>query len=444
MTDFDLKVDSETGQLYAEDPETGDRQPVPFDEIGVNNAGVGSLDADSVNTEVARIGSVDAKGFQSGYSLSVGGPLSASEPFEFRTDNQLIPKAQLINPEDLSVTHTLFANGDDDLYIINDKGQLEHLGEATSTSGLAIDYVGNILVVESNVGEDWNIAKYYTSVSNMESDSPTHTLDPCFSARDFSHVSMLDRSDSDHSTGVIMWAEYTPDDYESRIIKVSSDEVGFTTQLSLPDSEVRHFHSLDADVWNEGEYWATTGDSEDECRFYRSTDYGETWTEEAGGSLKYKTLRLNFGPDYVYWGLDARIDGSVRFYRAPRDDVENPEEIIDFGETPWGDYGSSLIYGSTYVERPHGIVIPLFGVTTTSQQWEEMPIFFWDIEQETLRRIFDLPVRALGSGNPQGIRNIAPFVDQNTNKIYSRARRVDQWRDELDLGLTFEMNQLNM
>ena len=51
MTDFDLKVDSETGQLYAEDPETGDRQPVPFDEIDVNNAGVGSLDADSVNTE---------------------------------------------------------------------------------------------------------------------------------------------------------------------------------------------------------------------------------------------------------------------------------------------------------------------------------------------------------------------------------------------------------
>ena len=51
MTDFDLKVDSETGQLYAEDPETGDRQPVPFDEIDVNNAGVESLDAGSVNTE---------------------------------------------------------------------------------------------------------------------------------------------------------------------------------------------------------------------------------------------------------------------------------------------------------------------------------------------------------------------------------------------------------
>ena len=46
MTDFDLKVDSETGQLYAEDPETGDRQPVPFDEIDVNNAGVESLNTD--------------------------------------------------------------------------------------------------------------------------------------------------------------------------------------------------------------------------------------------------------------------------------------------------------------------------------------------------------------------------------------------------------------
>ena len=51
MTDFDLKVDSETGQLYAEDPETGDRQPVPFDEIDVNNAGVESL-----NTEYTESG----------------------------------------------------------------------------------------------------------------------------------------------------------------------------------------------------------------------------------------------------------------------------------------------------------------------------------------------------------------------------------------------------
>ena len=53
MTDFDLKIDSETGQLYAEDPETGDRQPVPFDEIDVNNAGVGSLNPERASSNIS-------------------------------------------------------------------------------------------------------------------------------------------------------------------------------------------------------------------------------------------------------------------------------------------------------------------------------------------------------------------------------------------------------
>lgn len=230
--------------------------------------------------------------------------------------------------------------------------------------------------------------------------------------------------DESSSSDCALFGEYTLDGHdpgETRIIRWEFGQ-GFEVALSLPTPDYRHWQSLQRDPFNEGHFYGTTGDGGQQCSFWKSTDWGRTWTEVGGGQVnnvtnpeaqKWRTLNLCFTKDHIYWTTDGWAEGGYcKLLRCQRGSEDNPETVADLSS----DY---LSYGACRVYAPNGILCTVRNEGSAMDQ-SSIPIWFYDINNGEL---VDRPEGALDTeedglyrysidtdeGNRPGVMSIQPY-----------------------------------
>jgi len=315
-------------------------------------------------------------------------------------------------------------------------GVLQKIASAeTGTIGeiqqVAVNQEGDYLVI---AGDSVPFTAYvYGSPSDIESNTSKATKSGVYTPEVGSIESY--RSQAGGAPVGFLFSEYQSSDGPAnvRIIRYSGNDEIFTDVLTVPTTEVRHFHSLDIDPYNNGVFYATTGDTDAMVKWYKSTDFGATWNEitEAGGSQTYRTLNLSFGPDNVYWAMDQR--DPCNFYRAPRNDLGNPEKLAATAD-------GYLSYGTCRVWNPNGVL-----VTTRDNNnagYETAPMYFYDIDTETFRKIHDHTLN-YNTGSKPGVQSILKYQDELTGSVYPEMNGVDQGRTMPSFyGAAFEISKL--
>jgi SAM-dependent methyltransferase len=120
---------------------------------------------------------------------------------------------------------------------------------------------------------------------------------------------------------------------DSRVFRSCDGGRTWVCVFSKTAAEIRHFHTVIADPWNTGHWWISSGDAVSECRVWRSTDDGISWTEAtgdcgaptpgpAGGMLKqalYRHTDAQILENALIWGSDDYLaPGEYKAYVEAR------------------------------------------------------------------------------------------------------------------------------
>lgn len=110
--------------------------------------------------------------------------------------------------------------------------------------------------------------------------------------------------------GYIFFGEYSLNNERKLDINLfRSIDNGQSFQIikTFQPGEIRHIHFIE---WDESDkcIWMGTGDygqNNEECRLYRSFDYGETFEMIGSGSQKWRSIAICSTNDDLFWGTDA-------------------------------------------------------------------------------------------------------------------------------------------
>lgn len=317
-------------------------------------------------------------------------------------------------------------------------------GEVAEVAALPDDLDGPELVC-GNARDQWLViagswrdagaAYLYRSTADLEANRPAASFEDVFPPFRSSIVPFLDR---ERNEAGFVWPEYhlTEDTAAVRILRASSAE-GFSIEsvFERPTPDRRgylHFHSVDHDPYEPGTMYATTGDPNPNPTVYRSRDYGRTWSAVPGasGTQEFRTLRINFGPEYLYWAMDGwdYDTGECRFCRAPRDDPGSVEAIATIGT----EGERTLSYGSARTFDPNGVL-----VTTRTTEKERVPLFFYDIDAESFDRIYEFPAEYDRHDIP-GVAGTMPYQNQRTGRVALYVFGVPNPDDETRVWIDFD------
>lgn len=132
---------------------------------------------------------------------------------------------------------------------------------------------------------------------------------------------------------------------------IRSTDGGSSWQVVLakknPD-EIRHFHSIN---YINGSWFLTSGDNDEQVKWWKSSDDGENWTQIKGiGGQKYRTLNLQvLSQNQIIWGSDEEKFPTI--YRANIDDLLHPTAVKSLSHACWGIVGSgNVLVAITSVE----------------------------------------------------------------------------------------------
>lgn len=400
------------------------------------------LDAKSVSAD-----KTDSDSFPATYSIKTKPALQFNDDSAtFKYDPAVTLRAgqQIVvqdNNQIFTQQSTFFDPATGHIYQTKD-GELQHVATAN------VGYIGNVQQVAVNQQSHWlviagNSAPYTAYAYGSPSDIDNHTSSNNTALASMSNVYAPTvgsiesyRDQSSTSTRGFLWAEYQNDGAsEVRIIQYDGSGPTFNTVLTVSTSTVQHFHSLDVDPYNEGHFYATTGDTNSEVKWYKSTDWGNdtTWGEvsSTGGSQDYRTLNLSFGPNSVYWAMDQK--NPCYLYGASRNDLGNPEVV---GEAKSG----FLSYGTARIWNPNGVVMSTRD--NANQGFDTAPMYFYDIETGIFRKIHEHTLN-YNTGNRPGVQSILKYQDELTGSIYIEMNGVDQGRTMPSFYTTeFEITKL--
>lgn len=132
----------------------------------------------------------------------------------------------------------------------------------------------------------------------------------------------------DEADGVIVYAEYpanarrplgpsgepeTPDGLaplrDSRLLRSTDGGRNWHTVLQQERRAIRHFHTVVADPWRAGRWWASSGDGPAESRVWESLDHGVSWSEVA---VEFATGELHPGHEQLAQTVLRYTDIAVR------------------------------------------------------------------------------------------------------------------------------------
>ena len=294
------------------------------------------------------------------------------------------------------------------------------------------------LVLTGSWGEPGR-ALLYPSAADLEAGRAAASFEDVFPPFRTSIVPFLDQERGDAG---FVWPEYhlTENTAAVRIVRASSaDDFSIAPVFKRPTPDrggYLHFHSIDHDPYDPGTMYATCGDPNPNPTMYRSHDYGRTWSAVPGasGTQDFRTLRINFGPEYLYWTMDGWDveTGDCRFYRASRSDPGSPEAIATVGT----ESERTLSYGSARTFAPNGVL-----VTTRTKKKKRVPLFFYDIETESFDRIYEFPTKYDRHDIP-GVAGTMPYQNQRTGTVPLYAFGVPNSGNEARVWVDFEPRTL--
>ncbi len=429
---------------------TGDVLEDTGDQWVKTNIGSWTEDADGnltprgdqpLSVEETQSDVVDTYGLTGGWGLNIEGPFSASR-LDLINDERLTPHSQVVSVSFGLSSPTIFADDTQDkIYKTTPSQTIEEVGTVGATAGDPLKFAmatvrDNWLVIQGTASEPYTAYLYDSPAGIDDTSNAVASQADVWNPRKFDAVTVVHPDNGQQ----IIWAEYGTIDRDAKVWKASFDTPGITDVLS--DSNIDHFHNLEVDPYNEGTLYVTSGDGVDQRYWWKSTDYGDTWSKLPVGDNQstldprtWKTVRIAFTADHLYWGVDGNVgtdtDGNddqynaTRFYRAPRDDLSNPEELFNYATTPWGDYNNGprlQPYGLCYLEKHDAILITH---READDVGDTVPAFVWDLKHDKLRRVQQLSATTGGLG---GIPFMGSYVDNNMGWIPSAVHQYDTWR----------------
>ncbi|PSP63073.1 hypothetical protein BRC77_07750 [Halobacteriales archaeon QH_8_64_26] len=259
-------------------------------------------------------------------------------------------------------------------------------------------------------------AYVYRSAADLTAHRPAAELGGVFPPQRGAVMPFRDRRSGEVG---FVWAEYhLASPSAIRVLRAASTPTGGYTiepvySLSTADRDSYfHFHSFDIDPYRPNTLYATTGDPNPNPQFYRPRNYGRDWrpVPGAGGTQTFRTLRINFGEEYLYWAMDGWNHGGAEacsFCRAPRSDPSDMEEIGRIG----GEKQVTLSYGSARTFDSDGIL-----VTVRTKELRKVPLYFYDLETEAFSEVHEFPTDYDLHHIP-GVTATMPYRNRRTKRV---------------------------
>lgn len=251
---------------------------------------------------------------------------------------------------------------------------------------------------------------FYESLEDITADTPLSSFSDVYRPHNPDGMVAFSTDRAYPNSAYIMWVEYSPETQHQRILRVN--EAGeFETVFSVESGTIRHFHSLAADPHSPGTLYASSGDINAHVRMYKSTDYGDTWTEVAGGSQFFRTLNQVFDEDYVYWATDGtmkELDGHSAFVRAPKSDISAVEVLFTIPNP------NLVSYGVQYCYEPHGILIYLVTWHASVLPVETAPTYFYSFDTGRVYEVMNTPLDVSG-----GFSGVVPYQSPTDGLNYA-------------------------
>lgn len=312
-----------------------------------------------------------------------------------------------------SYGHIVYRDTNNRLFEMNEKGDLEYLVSADSGPGtvtMACPHTNGYWILFYGTGPQ--DVYTYSSIADASSTanavaSKTGIYGPRVG---YDVITVEDESNNNEW----IWGTYNDDTDTNKIWKISAG--GTITEVENESgtlSDDRHLQSGDADPYNVGNLYITAGDADNDVHWYKSTDYGDTWSELANvsGSQKWRTLGLAFDENYIYWGSDGLVNGSSRLYRAARGSVDSPTELAVLDDDMVC-YGVTMLYGD-----PHGLVLwqrPKDGTVT-----RDIPVYFYDLDTGTLKQLTAIPGDNSAQSNTAGWEAAPKYRSQPDHRLHA-------------------------
>lgn len=140
----------------------------------------------------------------------------------------------------------------------------------------------------------------------------------------------------------------------AKVLEIVGDD---NTSGTMVRGEIRHWHTVKADP-HTGHVWAAAGDTDAQCKIYRSTDGGENWEIMFSGSQRERTCGFVFEEDCIYYGMDAKHGTDPNFTRIIKidkskldTDRENAREDVAVVDS------CRSVYGLTRTFYPDGFIV---------------------------------------------------------------------------------------
>ncbi len=145
------------------------------------------------------------------------------------------------------------------------------------------------------------------------------------------------------NNNIIMYAEYaskadTVFVWRSKDSGYTWEKVFFQKSRLSPNTQIRHFHTIQNDRYYPGNWYLSSGDNADESRVWLSRDNGSNWKEVTdadpvgtNSQSVHRFTALYFDSSYIYWGTDDRMDGKAKFVRAERSEPIKVEVLSNMG-----------------------------------------------------------------------------------------------------------------
>lgn len=175
---------------------------------------------------------------------------------------------------------------------------------------------------------------------------------------------------ADWSKRVIIFGEYqtTTDGSTSSLWRSTDGGLNWTNVLEITanstgadgkviNGDIRHWHTVQADPYTK-HWWATSGDTDKQCKMYRSTDDGLTWELMFSGSQRERTCRLIFEEDCIYYGMDSTNnadENSIKIVKIDRAKLETDRE--NCREDVATVNNAYSVYSLTRTYNPDGFIV---------------------------------------------------------------------------------------
>lgn len=229
--------------------------------------------------------------------------------------------------------------------------------------------------------------------------SGNHAIDYCPNAK---HVVIFGEYASDTKAVVNLWRTENKGATWTSVLAPTGNNGGTA-------GEVRHFHAVAADPYTK-HWWAASGDADDQCKIYRSTDDGLTWTVLYSGSQHERTTSFVFTADHVYYGTDypALTDDHSKLVRITKSDLSRTDVATIKDGFP--------VWALTKTFAPEGILVwPSCEFSSNTPQ-DYVTVQWFDFVTEELLDVARFTIADYTTGT-EGIHDASRHQDVMTGSI---------------------------